>query len=421
MFALADCNNFFVSCERVFRPDLEGKAVVVLSNNDGCAISRSNEAKRLGITMGEPFYQFAEMERAGRVTVFSSNFALYGDMSRRVQSVLRSAAPEIEVYSIDESFLNLNGMEAVDFDGWAKELSKECRRQTGIPVSVGVAPTKTLAKIASKLCKSYPKLRGGCYLYRTEDIEKVLRNFPIEDIWGIGRRYSKRLKTYGLHTAYDFYCQSEEWVRREMGITGVNTLRELHGKASIDFAPSEEPKKQICVSRSFAKEIFDIQGLSEQVSMYSSMACEKLRRQHSVCHSATVFIFTNRHKENLPQQFEAREVKFPIATDSTIEINREVLDTLRSMFRNGMGYKKAGVVLSGIGRRDEVQQSLFDKVDRSKHNALMQTIDRLNQRAHTTVVGMASRSMTGFVMNRNHLSPAYTTSWNDILLVKTDI
>ena len=193
MYALADCNNFFVSCERLFRPDLNGRPVIVLSNNDGCAIARSNEAKALGIGMGAPLFKIADIVRRNHVVVFSGNMALYGDISRRVQQTLMEFTPAIERYSIDEAFLDLRGMETADFDALAKEISRRCLRNTGIPVSVGIAPTKTLAKIASKLCKRYPKLRGGCYMYRPEDVEKVLRRFPVEDVWGIGRRFSKRL------------------------------------------------------------------------------------------------------------------------------------------------------------------------------------------------------------------------------------
>ena len=254
MYALADCNNFFVSCERVFRPDLEGKAVVVLSNNDGCAVSRSNEAKKLGVKMGQPLFEFKHLVQSGAVTVFSSNYVLYGDMSHRVQLVLRSAAPAIEIYSIDESFMDLTGMEHSDLDLWAKNLSAKCRKDTGIPISVGVAPTKTLAKIASKLCKQYPKTRGGCYMHHIQDIEKVLKKLPLEDIWGIGRRYSARFKNYyGLTTAYDFYMKDEAWVHSEMGITGVRTWRELHSIPSIFFEDAPQTRKQIMVSRSFSE------------------------------------------------------------------------------------------------------------------------------------------------------------------------
>lgn len=420
MYALADCNNFFVSCERVFRPDLEGRPVVVLSNNDGCAIARSNEAKRMGIRMGQPMFEFRHFIESGALTVFSSNFSLYGDMSRRVQMTLSRFSPAIEVYSIDESFIDLEGMAPdTDFDAWAKNLSRECHRCTGIPVSVGVSPTKTLAKIASKLCKQYPATKGGCYMHRTEDVEKVLKNFPIEDIWGIGRRYSKRFKGYfGMMTAYDFYSKDESWVSMEMGIGGVRTWRELHGIPCISFEDTPQAKKQIMISRSFAKEISDIEELSAQVSMFCSMAVEKLRKQGSCCSCVTVFIMTNRFRENSRAQFGSRLTQFPVATDSTLEINAAVMHSLEEIYREGYGYKRAGVMLGDIIDRNRVQLSFFDNVDRDRHSRLMEAIDGINRRNGKNTIGVASQSLDGIKMNREHLSPCYTTDWNDILTVR---
>lgn len=420
MYALADCNNFFVSCERVFRPDLEGRPVVVLSNNDGCAIARSNEAKKMGIRMGQPMFEFRHLIQSGALTVFSSNFSLYGDMSRRVQMTLSRFSPAIEVYSIDESFIDLDGMGPdTDFDGWAKNLSKECRRCTGIPVSVGVSPTKTLAKIASKLCKQYPATKGGCYMHRTEDVEKVLKRFPIEDIWGIGRRYSKRFKGYfGMTTAYDFYSKDESWISMEMGISGVRTWRELHGIPCISFEDTPQAKKQIMISRSFAKEITDPDELSAQVSMFCSMAVEKLRKQNTCCNSVTVFIMTNRFRENAKARLGSRLTQFPVATDSTLEINTAVMHSLKDIFMEGYGYKRAGVILGDIIDRNRVQLSFFDNVDRDRHSRLMETIDGINRRNGKNTIGVASQSLDGIKMNREHLSPCYTTEWNDILTVR---
>lgn len=422
MYALADCNNFFVSCERVFRPDLANKPVVVLSNNDGCAISRSNEAKKLGIRMGQPLFEFQNLVKSGKVTLFSSNFLLYGDMSNRIQMILAESAPAIEVYSIDESFLNLDHLEGIDFDVWAKNLSAKCLKWTGIPVSVGVAPTKTLAKIASKLCKAYPKLLGGCYMYRPDDIEKVLRKYPVDDIWGIGRKYSKYfINYYGIKTAYDFYSQSEDWVREKMGIPGVNTWKELHGESRISFDSSlDTSKKQICVSRSFAAEIFDLESLTSQVSLYCAMAVEKLRKQHSVCHAATIFVMTNRFKDIDNWKFDFRIVTFQVATNSTLEINKAVLSTLSALYHDGKGYKKAGVVLSEIEDDTSVQLDLFDEVDHEKQSKLMSVIDSINKKNGHSTISLATESMEGIKMHREHLSPCYTTDWDDILVVKAE-
>lgn len=418
MYGLADCNNFFVSCERVFRPDLQGKPVIVLSNNDGCAVARSNEAKALGIKMGVPFFQVRDIVEKHGVTVFSSNYALYGDMSNRVQTTLRQMVPAVEVYSIDEAFLDLRGLEHTDLDALAKNISSVCKRNTGIPVSVGIAPTKTLAKIASKLCKQYPKLRGGCYTHRPQDIVKVLRKFPIEDVWGIGRRYSKRLKAYGVNTAWDFTQLEPRWIQQEMGVVGMNIWNELRGKPSIEFETHIQDKQQICVSRSFSKEIYDFEALAEQVSLFTSMACEKLRKQKSACHYVLVFLLTNRHKESAPQHMEGRTIAFPVGTDSTLEINESVLKALRAMYKQGYGYKKAGAILSGIIPKASVMPDMFDTVDRQKHDHLMSVVDTINAKNGHSGVYFASQSLEGIRMNRQHLSQRFTTEWEEIITVK---
>lgn len=418
MYGLADCNNFFVSCERVFRPDLQGKPVIVLSNNDGCAVARSNEAKALGIKMGVPLFQVRDIVEKHGVTVFSSNYALYGDMSNRVQTTLRQMVPAVEVYSIDEAFLDLRGLEHTDLDALAKNISSVCKRNTGIPVSVGIAPTKTLAKIASKLCKQYPKLRGGCYMHRPQDMEKVLRKFPIEDVWGIGRRYSKRLKAYGVNTAWDFTQLEPRWIQQEMGVVGMNIWNELRGKPSIEFETHIQDKQQICVSRSFSKEIYDFEALAEQVSLFTSMACEKLRKQKSACHYVLVFLLTNRHKESAPQHMEGRTIAFPVGTDSTLEINESVLKALRAMYKQGYGYKKAGAILSGIIPKASVMPDMFDTVDRQKHDHLMSVVDTINAKNGHSGVYFASQSLEGIRMNRQHLSQRFTTEWDEIITVK---
>lgn len=419
MYALADCNNFFVSCERVFNPGLNGRPVIVLSNNDGCAVSRSNEAKKLGVKMGVPVFQIRELVQKHQIAVFSSNFVLYGDMSRRVQETLRAYAPAIELYSIDEAFLDFSGMEHQNLDALAKEISGACLRNTGIPVSVGVAPTKTLAKIASKLCKQYPKLRGGCYLHKPADIEKVLKKYPIDDVWGIGRQYTKKLKALGINTAYEFTQLSALRVQKMMGITGLRTWKELRAEACIEFMQASPPKQQICVSRSFSKEISDIKELALQVSMFCAMACEKLRKQDSHCYQALVFILTNPHKEDSPRHFESTLVTFQVATSSTLEINRAVLQALQRIFKPSFAYKKAGVILSEIVPDSAVQGSLFDQLDRAKHQRLMKVVDKINKKSGYSSVAVATQSLEGIKMNRQHLSPQYTTKWSDIIKVKT--
>lgn len=418
MFALADCNNFFVSCERAFRPELNGRPVVVLSSNDGCIIARSNEAKALGIKMGEPLFKVRDIIRKHNVTIFSSNMTLYADFSRRIRSVLRESAPQIEVYSIDEAFLDLRGVESVDFDSYAKALSQRCRKYTGIPVSVGIAPTKTLAKIAAQLCKSYPKLRGGCYMYRPEDIEKVLRKFPVEDVWGIGRRSAPRLKEMGITTAFEFRSLSEEWVRRRMGVNGVRTWRELHGIPSIGFESVADARLSICNSRSFSHEIYDLAELSEQVATFATMTAEKLRAQHSVCSRLTVFAYTNRFHENEIQQCGHISLPLLEPTDSTIDIVRASREALAEIFVRGVGYKKAGVIASDIIPAEGRHVSMFSAEHNERHKRLMQAIDNINRDTDGGGVVIASVGMRGIQSSSLHRSPRYTTSWDELPVVK---
>ena len=418
MFALADCNNFFVSCERVFRPDLEGRPVAVLSRNDGCVIARSNEVKALGVKMGEPLFKIQELVRKHNIAIFSSNMALYADFSRRVRSVLREVAPQIEVYSIDEAFLDLRGMERMEFDTFAKELSARCRRLTGIPVSVGVAPTKTLAKIAAQLCKSYPKLRGGCFMHRPEDITKVLKKFPIEDVWGIGRRSAPRLKEAGILTAYDFSQCSAEWVQRRMGITGLRTWRELNGIPAIGFESVAEARQSICNSRSFANEIYDFNDLSEHVAKFATMTAEKLREQNTLCSRITVFATTNRFHTDELQQYGHICLPLLEPTDSTIEIVRTAREALSEIFVRGIGYKKAGVIASDIIPRQGAHVSMFSAEQNERHHRLMRAVDHINRSSNGSAITLASAGLGDIKSNSQHRSPRYTTNWDEIPVVK---
>ena len=418
MFALADCNNFFVSCERVFRPELNERPVIVLSSNDGCAIARSNEAKALGIKMGDPLFKIRDIVRRNDVTIFSSNMALYADFSRRIRMILREYAPHIEVYSIDEAFLDLRGVDNNDFDAFAKDLSLQCRRLTGIPVSVGVAPTKTLAKIAAELCKHYPKLRGGCFMHKAADIEKVLRKTPIEDVWGIGRRTTPRLKAKGVTTAYDFSRLPKEWVKRNMGINGLRTWQELNGIPAIGFEANAEAKQSICNSRSFAKEIYDIKELSEQIAKFATITAEKLRSQNSVCQRLTVFAATNRFHEEEVQQYGHISLPFVEPTDSTLDIVRTAHEALREIFVRGIGYKKAGVIASDIIPRDALHVSMFSAEENDRHHRLMQAIDKINNTAGCDAVKVASIGRNNALNRSDYRSPCYTTSWSDIPIIK---
>ena len=415
MFALADCNNFFVSCERVFRPDLARHAVVVLSNNDGCVVSRSNEAKQLGIKMGEPLFRIRHLVDKGEVVAFSGNMDLYGDMSRRVRCVLEECAPAIEVYSIDEAFLDLRGVEGVDFDAFAKNLSARCYKLTSIPISVGIAPTKTLAKIASKLCKQYPKLRGGCYMHRPQDIEKVLRKFPIEDVWGIGRRTTAKLHRRGISSAYDFTQMSEEVVLALFGVTGHRTGRELRGESCIEFEHSEEMRQSITVSRSFAKDIYDCRELCEQIANFASSVAAKLRKQNSVASEFTIFATTNRFREGEIQGVDSAVVSLADATAEERVVVQRAVRAMHEIFRSGRGYKKAGVVATKIVERQNVVASLFENREESeKERRITEAIDSINSNFGRGKIRLAVQGSGDIKSLQSRRSPRYTTIWSEI-------
>ncbi len=415
MFALADCNNFFASCERVFRPDLEGKPVIVLSNNDGCAVARSNEAKALGIAMGAPLFKIRDIVEKHHVAVFSSNFALYGDMSHRVQQVLRTFAPSVEQYSIDESFLDLRGVERDDFAAYAREISRACRKLTGIPVSVGIAPTKTLAKIASKLCKQYPKLQGGCYMHRPQDIEKVLRRFPVADVWGIGRRSVKKLALLGVNTAWDYVQLKEYDVRKQFALPGWRTWKELQGVPCVEFEDYIEPKQTICVSRSFAKEIRDVGELCSQVATFAESAVTKLRRQGSLALEMVAFAMTNRFHEDDPQTLASQLVLFPDGTDDHAAVVVAAADAVRTFFNPRYGYKKAGVVFTRVVPKDGHPRSLFRDPDTDARDArLSQAIDAINATYGRGSVLFGIQGDGQVQSAREQQSPHRTTRWSEI-------
>lgn len=417
MYGLCDCNNFFASCERVFRPDLEGRPVVVLSNNDGCIVARSNEAKALGIGMGQPYFQVKKLLEQHQVAVFSSNYTLYGDLSRRVMATLRGEVPEIEIYSIDEAFFDLEGM-SEPLDELGRNIRQRIRRNTGIPVSIGIAPTKTLAKIAAKLAKQYPKLNGCCYMHRTEDIRKVLSRFPLRDVWGIGRRYGKLFDQMHILTAQQFVELPEKWVQGRMGVTGVRTWRELQGIPSLPIDNLTDSKQQISHSRSFPHEIYTLSELEPIVAEFTTRCAEKLRGQGSRCRTISCYLLTNRHREDQPQHAEALQHTFEEAIDSTLQLVKVARALLRRLYREGFGYKKAGVVLGGFEAANNQQQSLFGAAQDERHTRLMGVMDELNRHYGQGLVKTAAEGQKPFQMNREHISRRYTTDWNELLTVK---
>ena len=422
LFGLADCNNFYCSCERVFHPDLIGKPVVVLSNNDGCVIARSEESKALGIKMGDVFYQVKDKLEQNNVAVFSSNYNLYGDMSRRVMSLLSKYSPKIDVYSIDEAFLDLSGMGTSDqLTEYCKKMVRHIGKGTGIPISLGIAPTKTLAKMASKFAKKYKGYEGVCLIDTEEKKEKALKLFPIEDVWGIGYRSVEKLNYYGIQTAWDLTQKSESWVRRELTVTGVRTWKELRGESCISI--EELPhKKSICTSRSFADQGLNrLSDVEEAVANFAAQCSRKLREQHTVCNSITIFAHTSRFRQDLPQNYIYRTLQLHVPTNDHQELVSLAVKMLRSDWKEGDGYfyKKAGVIVWGISRDNAIQTNLFDTVNREKQAALAKAIDAINRKnGHNKIRVAVQGDEKGWQLKREYISKQYTTNLDDVIVLK---
>lgn len=414
MFGLMDCNNFYASCERVFNPALNGKPVIVLSNNDGCVIARSNEAKVLGIKMGVPVYQIKDEIQKYGIAVFSSNYTLYGDMSSRVMSILSSLAPEIEIYSIDEAFINLDSIN--DLQALGEKIVSQVVRGTGIPVSLGIAPTKTLAKIANKFAKKYPAYNRLCIIDTEEKRIKALQLFEIGDVWGIGRRQAAKLEKQGVRTAYDFTELPGLWVRKNMTVVGERTWKELRGLSCIDMEAAPPAKKQVCTSRSFGKMVEDIGTMSEAIATHASTCAKKLRQQKSYAMSLMVFIHTNNFREDLPQYWKNTIIKLPVPTNDTLEIVHYALEGLKNIFMPGYQYKKAGVIITEIVT--SAQLGLFDTVNREKRERLMQAIDKVNGEHRHLVKLAVQGNGRDWKLKQEQLSKRYTTDINEVLTIK---
>ncbi|MDD3038595.1 Y-family DNA polymerase [Bacteroides sp.] len=413
MFGLVDCNNFYASCERAFQPSYIGKPIVVLSNNDGCVIARSNEAKALGIKMGVPVYQIKDEVQKYGIAVFSSNYTLYGDMSARVMSILASLAPEIEIYSIDEAFINLEGV--IDLSTLGNKIVTQVTHGTGIPVSLGIAPTKTLTKVANKFAKKYPAYNRLCIINTEEKRIKALQLTDIGDVWGIGRRQATKLEKEGVKTAYDFIQLSGSWVRKNLTVVGERTWKELRGISCIDMESAPPAKKQICTSRSFGKMLTDIDTIAEAIATHASTCAKKLRKQKSYAISLMVFIHTNNFREDLPQYWKNTIVHLPVPTNDTQEIVHYALTGLKNIFIKGYQYKKAGVIITEI--TNSAQLGLFDSIDRDKRDRLIQAIDKINgdysQRVKLAIQGTSRE----WKLKQEQLSQRYTTDINEIITI----
>lgn len=419
MFGLVDCNNFYASCERVFNPYWNNRPVIVLSNNDGCVIARSNEAKKLGIEMGVPAYQVKTEIKQHGIGVFSSNYSLYGDMSNRVMSTLSSFVENMEVYSIDESFLDFSGFERFDLKEYGEKIVKTTTKGTGIPVSLGIAPTKTLSKVANKFAKKFPAYKGTCIIDSEEKRIKALQLTEISDVWGIGRRRAKLLSKYNVKTAFDFTQLPVGWVRQKMTVTGEQLWKELNGISCIDMEFAPPAKKTICTSRAFGQTIADLEGLKESVSTYAAICAEKLRKQKSCALSLMVFIHTNNFREDLPQYLQNCVIELPVATNSTLEIVKYALIALKRIYKKGYQFKKAGVTITEIIPDAAIQTNIFDNVDREKHARLMSVVDQLNDGFKKNNLRLAvQEGSRRWRLKQEKLSPCYTTRISDVLHFK---
>jgi len=416
MYALVDCNNFYASCERVFSPNLRHQPIVVLSNNDGCVIARSNEAKAF-IPMGAPAFKFKKVFNKHNIQVFSSNYALYGDMSNRVMKMLATFTPNIEIYSIDEAFLQFKNFDYVNLQAYCESIKKTVDKGTGIPISIGIASTKALSKAANKIAKKFFKYTGGVYMIDTDKKRiKVLKWLAIDDVWGIGRHYARHLKFKKIITAYDFINLPDAWVRKQMSVVGLRIKKELEGISTLSLE-SVNPKKAIATTRTFDNMYTDYETLKERISTFMVSCAEKLRRERSHCNMLMVFIQTNPFRQDLPQYRNNIVVHTQYPTHSSIDLIKYAVQGLSKIFKKGYHYKKAGVIVMGLTPENTKQFTLFNE-ENPKHQSVMKAIDNLNKSIGQNKVKFASQDMERmWKMKQERLSPRYTTNINEIINV----
>jgi len=415
IFALVDCNNFYASCERVFKPSLVGKPVVVLSNNDGCIVARSNEAKDLGIAMGTPLFKAKDIIEKNNVAVFSSNYTLYADMSNRVMMTLSQFTPEMEIYSIDEAFLSLDGI-SENLDLYGRKIRQTVLQWTGIPVSVGIAKTKTLAKIANRLAKKSIKANGVLDLTQNKYIDIALERTAVEDVWGVGHRISNKLKKAGIYTAKQLSEANIDWIQKTFSIMTVRTVLELRGQKCFELEEVPQPNQNITVSRSFGKEIETIEGLEEALILYVTRAAEKLRSQKLYAQRLTVFAMNNRFGKDEMYYNSASQI-FDIATDSSLDLVGAVGQLVNKIYRKDIKFKKAGVILSKLITKENMQLNLFaDREKIAKDGRLMKVLDKinaLNKQVYFAGEGLEKSWKTKF----ERKSGCYTTRWDELIRV----
>ena len=423
MKAIVDCNSFYAACERLFKPSLHGKPVVVLSNNDGCIVSRTDEAKALGIQMAGPYYQNKEEIEKNNVAVFSSNYHLYGDISWRVMETLRSFSPHVEVYSVDESFLDLTGIDESTLYEYSLFLKHTTELWTGIPVSIGVAPTKVLSKVANRLAKKDKLGTKGVMILQTpqQQMEALIKT-PVEDVWGVGGASSKKLSLFNINTAWDLRNMSEDWARKNLGgVVGVRLIKELRGHPCIEMKDPLETKKMIATTRMFGKPVYELRELREAVATYITRAAEKLRRQNSAAKTISVFLVTNNYSntyEYKPAGFSLYTM-LPFATSLTNLLIEHAMPLVEKLYSKGSKYLKAGVILSGIVPDNAVQFNLFEQPSHQTQKELMKMIDNVNFSMRNDVLKFASSGMKrDWKMRQELRSPRYTTRWDELYKVK---
>ncbi|MDH6358949.1 Y-family DNA polymerase [Parabacteroides sp. PF5-9] len=411
MFAVADGNNFFCSCERVFNSALEGKPVIVLSNNDGCVIARSNEAKQLGIKMGQSFFDIERFVKTHQVAVFSSNMDLYVDMSWRMHSLFNRFCPDTECYSIDESFLHFRGFDQFDLKAHCQALRQTVLQGIGIPVSVGIAHTKTLSKCANKFAKKYQAYNGVCVIDSEDKRIKALQLTDISDVWGVGRKFSSRLQKIGVQSAYDFSLLPQQWVRQNLSVVGERTWLELNGKPCLEVVLEQSDRKSVTVSRSFGQMVGDFQSVKDALINYAVMGAAKLRKEKLFAKKMAIFIDTNRFREDLPQWGQYLVLTLPVATNFNTEIVHSLSQGFEQIFRTGYLYKRAGVCFFDLYKSNEIQGNIWDYVDRRKHTQIMKVLDSVNSKYGRNTIKIASQGEGNETkIKQERLSPPYTTN-----------
>ena len=416
-FALVDCNNFYASCERIFNPKLIGRSIVVLSNNDGCIIARSAEAKALGIRMGEPYFKAKQVIKKNNVKVFSSNYALYGDISQRVMETLSTFSPDVEIYSIDEAFLGFNGFKNYELNTYCRYIREKVKKWVGIPVSIGLSETKTLAKIANHLAKKNLNYEGVCILKNKFSIDKALRETEINNVWGIGRSSSIFLKRYNVRTAKDFTLLDRQWIKKNMGVVGEKIYFELQGVSCLDLELISSNKKSCCVSRSFSKPVEKLNDLEESISNYGTRVAEKIRDEKLTTQSMSVFVLTNHFNKREKQYSNSIRLQLPFPTNDSIKIVKRALEGIRQIYRSGYRYKKTGIILYELNKKSQIR-GLLD-TDRDQSDPMMKTIDQINYRYGNSTIKLASEGIKKkLAMKKEKVSPCYTTCFDELIEVR---